>query len=815
MATTSYDRKQVEASPFRHRHGNPPPPATPYFTEKILTLASSCERNSGRNDDDDFRQSERQRDRQPTSLPPPASPTDSVAQAMKNDLEELIGYIDNLAFEQKGDDERSAAVPVPATRASTSSRTRTTPSKNPIKQLFPGDENSNNASYDNHAANNNNNRNVVFRDRTNRFVATVGQNNNTLPEKQLRDPEATAATTKPPRYHEQPSCVKNSIVQEREPKMMEPVGNTPRREEPAGSPPSREASLYFHDESLSLNLSQSQDADNSNSSDHEQDVDRSERTSTRLLSTLQKSWLTESPERSKTISFGTASKDPTPSRVLRSTSDNTNFDSTNDEVESSELPSTRTAHRQATPFHRNRNRDVDPMEQDSADRKGNEWWRVRPTTPLDNNNNNNPTPRDFSLLDSKDVSFVNESINDDGKSLKWGVSVAPPIREQPQYTVKGTPHPSGRRNNDRSNMESNDGKSLKWEENDASPIRREPQFTVKGTPHPSGRRNNDRSNTENNDAVLETPMQPHQGQKSNLVLTSPDSAKKLLRNAMQALQDARKERDEARQWATDMKSSVNEWVEDQRRLIQTESTFTSGTNTNHSVSAAAAFSFSEQKHRVLEDSIVDLYSQIKASKSDTDTKIHTMMMKQDEQMRELSRQLTSVKEQVSHAVVKKDTAKKMRSRLNNNTDAPAGLSHKTPTTNNVTAGLTRTGSRSETSNTSSRGSHRTRRSTPSGGHLIDYGNGVTKELHADGTTVTRFQNGDVETRFNPNTTSTSSGRSPSLSCMVAYYHCKEEVLQITQKDGSVLYEYANGQVERHCADGVKIVLFPDGTKTIV
>ena len=65
----------------------------------------------------------------------------------------------------------------------------------------------------------------------------------------------------------------------------------------------------------------------------------------------------------------------------------------------------------------------------------------------------------------------------------------------------------------------------------------------------------------------------------------------------------------------------------------------------------------------------------------------------------------------------------------------------------------------------------------------------------------------------PSATSTTSN--PAATCMVAYYHCKEEVLQITQRDGSVLYEYSNGQVERHCADGVKIVLFPDGTKTML
>jgi hypothetical protein len=30
-----------------------------------------------------------------------------------------------------------------------------------------------------------------------------------------------------------------------------------------------------------------------------------------------------------------------------------------------------------------------------------------------------------------------------------------------------------------------------------------------------------------------------------------------------------------------------------------------------------------------------------------------------------------------------------------------------------------------------------------------------------------------------------------------------------------LYEYSNGQVERHYVDGTKVVLFPDGTKQIV
>jgi hypothetical protein len=30
-----------------------------------------------------------------------------------------------------------------------------------------------------------------------------------------------------------------------------------------------------------------------------------------------------------------------------------------------------------------------------------------------------------------------------------------------------------------------------------------------------------------------------------------------------------------------------------------------------------------------------------------------------------------------------------------------------------------------------------------------------------------------------------------------------------------LYEYPNGQIERHYRDGLKVVLFPDGTKKVV
>ena len=607
-------------------------------------------------------------------LPAPSSPTDSVAKAMKNDLEELIGYIDNLAFEQKNE-----KPPVPKSMG--------TPSTN--KELFPTSSGS------------------VLQDRTNKFISN-GLQNNTMGK--LKDSDAETVKS-PARYID--SSINLSSVRA-------------RREEPAGSPPTQEPSLYFHEDSFSLNLSQSQEVDESNISEPERNPSGR---SPRLLSTLQRSGVVESPEVAKTIGFTLLSKDPTPSKPLRSPRDRQNNFATpskafvsNEEEKESRRKSL--ASRQATPFLRKQVGEVDRLEQENLDRKGNEWWRARPA-----------------LLDSETKE------NGEGKSLKFAEKFSTPV-PKPRYSI-GTPFPSQTRNEEASDGIENTG--------------------------------------------VETPGP----RSSNLVLTSPESAKKLLRSAMEALQDARKERDEARQWADDIKKSVNEWVEDQRRLMRTESSSLA----DHSNAVPAALF--EQKHQAVESLIEDLRNELKSSQSDTEAHLHAIVQKQDEKIRELALQLTSVKEQLAHMIMKKEKSKIARAQ-----SVIAQQPAKAQTTPfRDTTKLVRSASRSEASHSS----QRTRRATPSGGHLIDYGNGVTKELHPDGTTVTRFKNGDVETRF-PNTSTTSN---PAATCMVAYYHCKEEVLQITQRDGSVLYEYSNGQVERHCADGVKIVLFPDGTKTML
>ncbi|VEU37478.1 unnamed protein product [Pseudo-nitzschia multistriata] len=746
MATYHY-ANEAEPPQFRSTdHRGPPPPSTPYLTKKLLTMVTSSEK------------------RQPRSSP--ASPADSIAEAMKNDLEELVGYIDNLAFDH-------------ANETANIAEAARTPAMN--KQLFSGEDHPPFASRPRERTSGGKN---VFRDRTNRFGATTSQ---ATTGNKLGGSLKVVGTALEDRSSSSVRLVASVAEQ---PITADPVGTPLTRQEPAGSPPPQEASLYFHDESLSLILSDSEDTNDGifDRSRPESEAPKRGRCtkdterSPRLLSALQHDGFVSTPTRAKTISFRAVSKDPTPSKPAPSTSvldtmGNGTLDSLRessnifDSEESPSDPFSAARHsdlkaRRGTPHPR---RVFDRLGRESLDRKGNEWWRARPV-PAENT-----AARSISFLpDAKDDEFAAEE--NGSKSLHWGADVTTPLPHR-RDTVKGTPHPFGRRS-DSSDADEHLG------ENDNYMQKSGLQRTVPETP-------------------LANP-----NTLKNLVLTSPESARKLLKEAITALKEAREERDAAREWASNTKESVLKWAENQRQLIRTESALSNSTP----ISSEFA---QQQQYQTFETLIDNLRSEIEASKSSTEAQLETMRLKQDVKIQELSRQLSDVKDKLYRSTEGKEIAgcneckQSQKTTKYTNVDAPGSI-HKTPQNN--TAGLTRTASRSERSSGSSRGSHRTRRATPNGGHLIDYGNGVTKEIHPDGTTVTRFKNGDVETRFPPNSSTASS---PSASAMMAYYHCTEEVLKITLRDGSVLYEYATGQVERHCASGVKIIRFPDGTKTIV
>jgi hypothetical protein len=263
-------------------------------------------------------------------------------------------------------------------------------------------------------------------------------------------------------------------------------------------------------------------------------------------------------------------------------------------------------------------------------------------------------------------------------------------------------------------------------------------------------------------------------------VATPEDARKLLRTAVNALQDARAEREAARQWSDSMKYAVKKWAEEERKLIRCEST-----------SRVEALEAHEEQVRhqatslsQLEDAVRELHNELQSSNQDrqtTEEELQQLLLEQRETIFALGQQLSSMEQTISEG-----TRSGGSSRLR--------TSPKTPLPQFVDKTPRNSGSASTTS------SRKIRRRTKDGGHVVVYSNGVRKEVHKDGTTVVRFANGDVETKF-------------AESGTVAYFHAQDRVMQITTpSDGSTLYEYPNRQIERIYPDGSKAILFPDGTK---
>ena len=714
-----------------------PSPFTPSLTKKILTMVSNSNKLHYS----------------------PSSPADSVTQAMKNDLEELIGYIDGLAFDKMGDGCFGIT------------NEMDTPSAN--KQLF--------YNVKDHCACNNGERSgySAFRDRTNQ-----GKD---IKINLRKDPETSVATTnltaKSIKKYERSSfsakipmaSIDNCY------NLLEPSGTPPNREEPSGSLPSHRSSFYFHDdEPLSVDLSKSDDTDQTEMKYTEQSTESltvladaaattTKPSTSQQPSNCRKNEMISSPEKfSKATSFRSFSSDPTPSKSNRLhcfiRKNHTGGVQVLDEDNCEPFIQLETPARRAISSFST-----------TVDRVTTEDYEQKIGTAASESNigQSNSSPalliQPFGINDHCDAK-VNSSVSDSYLSERY--------REG-----NITPHP------------------LLCREH--------------GTKCTKNKKCEHDTNFRSATPVVQDPLQQNDKRLSNLVLTSPESAKKLLQTAVDALKDARKERESAREWAKEIKDSAHQWVEEQRKLIRIESLSISGGNP---VSGESL----QKHHQKIEELINDLRLEIytpNSPRSNAGNELQVIMARLDTQFHGLSRELTVMKEQLAFIVkeceatrrvtvgkgIKPSSQLEIPSRYAKSGDVQT--EHKTPKANRLS--LCRNGSQSETSAVSSRGSHRIRRATPNGGHLIDYGNGTTKEVHFDGTTVIRFQNGDVETKFGTN------GSSSSSSCVVAYYHSKEEVLQITQKDGSCLYEYNTGQVERHTRDGVKIILFPDGTKTIV
>ena len=81
---------------------------------------------------------------------------------------------------------------------------------------------------------------------------------------------------------------------------------------------------------------------------------------------------------------------------------------------------------------------------------------------------------------------------------------------------------------------------------------------------------------------------------------------------------------------------------------------------------------------------------------------------------------------------------------------------------------------------------------------IVFKSGVRKEVFDDGYQLVHFPNGDLKQSF-------PSGK-------VVYYFCEAKTVQTTFKDGVNIFKFSNNQIEKHCPDGSKFIIFPNGTK---
>ena len=267
---------------------------------------------------------------------------------------------------------------------------------------------------------------------------------------------------------------------------------------------------------------------------------------------------------------------------------------------------------------------------------------------------------------------------------------------------------------------------------------------------------------------------------------TPRDAKEWLQTAVTALQDARTERDAARKWARDMREAVEKWAEEQRKLIRCETT----TRMDVLEEREQQVRFQTQALANLEALVQQLHLDFQSTQTQrqaSESQLQKLILDQQDRIHSLSQQLASMENAVSEGFSQgqKITPK---SQLSSHAAFPQFVDRPAAAAN---------ASSSQKSTRSS--SSRVRKPLPNGdGHVIVYSSGVEKEVHKDGTTVIRFNNGDVETNF---------------GTTVAYFHAAEQVLQVANShDGSVLLEYPSGQIERHYANGVKAILFPDGTK---
>ncbi|ETV81091.1 hypothetical protein, variant [Aphanomyces astaci] len=82
---------------------------------------------------------------------------------------------------------------------------------------------------------------------------------------------------------------------------------------------------------------------------------------------------------------------------------------------------------------------------------------------------------------------------------------------------------------------------------------------------------------------------------------------------------------------------------------------------------------------------------------------------------------------------------------------------------------------------------------------FQFANGTEKDVYKDGHSVVRFSNGDVKETY------------PGEGGKTVYFYAAAQTRHVTYADDTQVFEFPNGQVETHHANGAKEISFVDGT----
>jgi len=267
-------------------------------------------------------------------------------------------------------------------------------------------------------------------------------------------------------------------------------------------------------------------------------------------------------------------------------------------------------------------------------------------------------------------------------------------------------------------------------------------------------------------------------------------------------QQAWEERAAARQWAADLRGAVHKWVQEQRKsmLVERQALAASQTQIDRYRQALAV---QQETVSALERDLTDSRQRYEAAEK----QLYEVIQYQQSRLLQLE---DAMKDQESKPTRTMPSPSRPSAPLppkpKQQASPPATEQAHTPRSVTISPEQVRpvaipkihAAAFPPVVDTSATPRPRMRR-VSNGTELISYGNGSTKEIHPDGTTVTKFANGDIKThRADTNTTS--------------YHYAACNVTRISCQDGSTVLEFPKqGQTERHWPDGRKLVSFADGT----